>query len=969
MASSTSTLEPQSGWLQLPAIAKLAGWRFRQMWRFLFVTWLGLLAMVVIACTPPLFSHVAISANLRSLGADTPNGQNIIVAIASLYPTNSQVQQIAREVNNELKQGSFLPYLQQAPRLIVQSPPLLVQTSPGQRQGLSLVGYEAAAMAHHTTVIQGHLPQDTNMGEPIEIALTQDLARSLGVQPDDLLQGSYDAVGGTQHWPLKVVGIVAAQSAHDPFWLTQANPFGALYGDPGEGYNVLAPAATVQARVANLQSAPNTTATHLLWSYPFNTTSLDASVVPALSQQAKDLQFGINSVLPHIQGVTFAGLFGAFIDDLAGYVQQIVLLEIVVTFLLLLILAIVLFLVGMLSGMLVERQEGIIATLRSRGATRRHVFGSFVAQGVVLGLFALLAGPLLAVQLVRLLGQVLLSPANQSALNVVTSDPVQGALEVKWFALAAVVLGVVIMVAAIGRSAKLDIVGLRRESSRVRSIPFWRRLHLDLLLILLIVGGYLLYTFLWSIFSSSLTLDPVLYSVLKIGGFIAPPLLVAALLLLFLRCFPLISRLSTRLLARRRSAPAVLALSQVERSPRPAARIIGLMALTIASCCFLFTLMATRYDRTGVDAAFAVGADFGGPLSAADSLKTYDALQTQYSQFPGVQAATIGFSDTVQTSRQEIELVAADTSKLASILYWPQGNAAQSLSDLAAQLLAHRTNATSGTHTVYALVNAVLWQRYQLSPGAAFTLPVSDTSNAQINFVALAKVNYIPGYYDTPLDGNSNVGLIVDYQSYASAYQNALKTDFAPNHVWLRTSDDPSALSRIRQAYPQLQDRRAVTSNNQEDTVHIDLVGVLAIGIGAALILALLGTLLSSWLNATSRLTSFAVMRALGMNPRQLAALLLWEHGYIFLLAFLLGLGLGALLTIFAAPAVSLLDLSGPSSLYNPYDIPPVQLSIPWQPLLLLLAGLVLICLVALLLMARIVSRPSISQTLRLNED
>jgi sensor histidine kinase YesM len=64
-----------------------------------------------------------------------------------------------------------------------------------------------------------------------------------------------------------------------------------------------------------------------------------------------------------------------------------------------------------------------------------------------------------------------------------------------------------------------------------------------------------------------------------------------------------------------------------------------------------------------------------------------------------------------------------------------------------------------------------------------------------------------------------------------------------------------------------------------------------------------------------------------------------------------------------------LLDLAGSSAQYNPYDVPPVQTIIPYQQLALLLGGLIVICLLALLLMARIVSRPSIAQILRLNED
>jgi len=127
--------------------------------------------------------------------------------------------------------------------------------------------------------------------------------------------------------------------------------------------------------------------------------------------------------------------------------------------------------------------------------------------------------------------------------------------------------------------------------------------------------------------------------------------------------------------------------------------------------------------------------------------------------------------------------------------------------------------------------------------------------------------------------------------------------------------------------------------------------------------------LLENWLHAFQRRTGFAVLRALGMTPRQIAAVLLWEQGFVYTLAFLLGGVLAVLLTIFVAPAVSLLDLSGPSSQYNLFDVPPVQLVLPAIQLSWLAGGLLTICLVALLLMARIVSRPSLGQTLRLNED
>src|SRR5437879_13681595 len=107
MASSTSTLARQNGLLLLPAIAKLARWRFKQMWRFLLVTWLGMLAMVVLACAPPLFSRIAITADLRSLAANSPDGQSINVQVISLSPTVSQVRQLWIQFDIFLLQGRF----------------------------------------------------------------------------------------------------------------------------------------------------------------------------------------------------------------------------------------------------------------------------------------------------------------------------------------------------------------------------------------------------------------------------------------------------------------------------------------------------------------------------------------------------------------------------------------------------------------------------------------------------------------------------------------------------------------------------------------------------------------------------------------------------------------------------------------------------------------------------------------------
>src|SRR5262249_62017399 len=126
-----------------------------------------------------------------------------------------------------------------------------------------------------------------------------------------------------------------------------------------------------------------------------------------------------------------------------------------------------------------------------------------------------------------------------------------------------------------------------------------------------------------------------------------------------------------------------------------------------------------------------------------------------------------------------------------------------------------------------------------------------------------------------------------------------------------RTTDEAASLASVRAALTSgplqvtsLLDRRQMTAAAESDALHVDLLSVLALGAGTALLLALVGILLGSWLNARSRLTSFALLRALGSEPRQLASVLLWEQGIVYGLALGLGIGIGFVLAAAVLPAI-----------------------------------------------------------------
>ncbi len=993
MATTASSLSRQNGLLFLPAVAKLARWRFKQMWRFLVVTWLGLLAMVILVCVGPLFARIATSAYVRSSIAHAPDGSYITVDAISTHPTQEQLQQAEQQINHMLLQGTLGAYLRTAPQLIIQTPPFdLLAGSRTKPTAFTVAGYDATVSSQHTTIVQGRLPQVTT-DDTLEIALAQDAANNLGLHVGSVLQGRYPLAVGSQVWKFRVVGIIAPKSAHDSFWAI-ADPFSKssvtlnsryyFVSNGAPSYTVVAANDALKPKIAVLQTAFSggssfTDAFVLFWRYPFELGKLDSNDLPALAQQTYTIDNRLQEVLQrNITDLAYSNIFGTLYPALEFSSFGISSVQNTVLFLLLVTLALVLFLVSLMANVLVERQAGVIATLRSRGATRRHIFGTFAVQGVVLGVVALLVGPLLAILLVLMLAPVLLSPDNQSAINVITAHPLQAALDVKEYAVIAVVATLIILIMALNRATKMDVVSFRRELARPQRTPFWRRIYLDLFIALLLLIGYVTYAY----FSSFLTLsasriNPITYLWLTSVGFLATPLIVVGVLLLFLRLFPHILRLVTHLVTSMRSAPAMLALAQMERTPRPAARLIVLLALAIAVSCFFLTLIASKEQRNTDVATFsAQSADFNGPLPSSDTAKSLSQLRSYYNGIAGVQSATLGYHDVIQLDSQQgassqgtITVNAVDSDTYAHTAIWQPSYSSQSLSSLTTQLVTHRSEAIAH-NVVYALVDAATWQRLHLIQGAHFSLPTDSSGTAHINYIALALINYVPGVYDTPTYAWSGMGIIADYQNYIDVKARATGVTtgtLPPNYIWLRTKQDTASLASLRNALPTLSDRFTLITTIQNDPSHLGVIGVLYIAVGTALVLALLGTLLLSWLNASNRLTSFAIARALGMAPRQIARVLLWEQGFTYLLALLLGIGLGAMLTLFIPPAVSLTDASGDWD--RSINVPSIQVVVPYAQLLLVLGVLAIMCLLALLLMARIVSRPSLSQTLRLNED
>jgi len=325
-------------------------------------------------------------------------------------------------------------------------------------------------------------------------------------------------------------------------------------------------------------------------------------------------------------------------------------------------------------------------------------------------------------------------------------------------------------------------------------------------------------------------------------------------------------------------------------------------------------------------------------------------------------------------------VLAVDANTYAGTALWSPAYSTQSIGDLM-KLLTDRRASAAADGVTPVIVDETLWTQLHLASDGRFTLAFPGR-DGRMKFVAVARVAHIPPIADTPeFAFNVSGGLLVDFATFAAAYQEgqaASVSHLVPNTVWLRTDGDAGALASVRAALATgdlklagTLDRRKMLSEARGDPLQIDLVGALGLGAATALALALIGAWLASWLNARSRLTGFAVLRALGTTPRQILALLLWEQGIVYVSALGLGLLLGLLLAQAALPALIFTSALARTNNYGgpPIDAPPAQTILPVGQMALVLGGIAISCVIALTLTTFTLARASLAEALRLNQD
>jgi putative ABC transport system permease protein len=785
-------------------------------------------------------------------------------------------------------------------------------------------------------LVEGELPLPAGEDGVIEALVSLNLANELGIKTGEIyrLYRPDEAGGKPFQSRVRVAGIWVPADPGGEFWFYPPASLDKKLLIPEESFfNFLAP---------NLPKPVN----EAVWRLAFDGRGLHSEDVPRLLRQVDSAQTKVNSLLPHTD------LEYSPTAALLSYRREAQSLTGLLFVFTAPVLGLTLGFLGLVAGMLVRRQRGEIAVLRSRGASRGWIVGVYLLEWSLLGAAALLAGPWLGLAIAHLVGRT------ESFLDFSQrSDiPLQFTLNILSFGLLAVGFALFFSLLPAWQAGRFTIVSYKLEAARARQQPLWLQAYLDLLLLLPCIYG--LYTLRsqgrLELFGRALgSADPFQNPLL----FLLPTLFIVSLSLLSLRLLPYALAGFASLAAQLPWAPPVLALRQLSRSTGAHLAPLMLLIVTLGLAGFIAS-MAHTLDRSLHDSVYyEAGADLnlveggemlseedGGP--PADPFAASSPVQTNrmgdeqavwsflppsdHLQLPGVQAvARVGrYTAALAAGGRSGDgrLVGVDRVDFPGVAFFRE--------DFASEPLVSLMNRLASDPSAL-LVDRRTWERFSLNTGDPVELTVDLEGRQALPFKVAGFFDYFPSLY--PEDGP----IFLANLEYIFEMSGGLQ----PYEVWLRTSPEAesraivTSIQQLGVAVILAQDARgtlkaAMGLPNRQGTL-----GLLSVGFLAASALTVIGFLLHTIFSFRERFVQLGVLRALGLSSRQMAAALALEQ----LLLVTAGLAAGTAIAVLTAglfiPYLPVAFGSHPGT-------PPYSVQIPWEEIsrvYLIFGGMVLL--------------------------
>ena len=611
------------------------------------------------------------------------------------------------------------------------------------------------------------------------------------------------------------------------------------------------------------------------------------------------------------------------------------------------------------SAIIARWQRRDIAVLTSRGVRVHSIMGLTVIEEVLLFVVGFPIGVALGMGLALLMGYT------SSFLSFVSRPPMPVSLRGVNMPLALVALGMTLItrVSAAVQSARYSIVDVEREHARPMRAPFWYRYYLDLLLILPTIYAYQQLTnrgtlaMLVQDRPEDLYQDPLLVLV--------PGLFILAAALVTLRIFPLIMRLIDGLAGLIPWITPHLTLRQLSRHSSSYINPLLLLIVSLALGSYMMSMASSldqwlidrMYYRVGADLAFepypASMLNTGASSEESAAAGTADLttgiwipLPDEFRALPGVTAvARVGdFDASINIADEDIDgrFLAIDRAAFPSTAWFRQ--------DFAQEPLGSLMNRLALTPDAI-LVPQQLLREHPIQIGDKIPVRVVVVRGTSVTspFTVVGTYEHFPTVYEE--DGMAIIGNL-DHLSTVFGF-------YARHHIWLDVQEGTDgqavfdAVPEMRRGIEAIRQRDAPAMIAEEKTKmeRVGVFGTLSIGFMAAVAMAGIGLLLYSYASLRERLYRLAVLRAIGLDLRQIAIQITMEYALLTVCGAVVGAFIGTTASTFFAPFFTVTGEEG-------FPLPPLIPTVEQQHIVYLtVAFTVVMVLLGIIVIARTFSR------------
>ncbi len=553
-----------------------------------------------------------------------------------------------------------------------------------------------------------------------------------------------------------------------------------------------------------------------------------------------------------------------------------------------------------------ERRRRDQSLLRLRGASLAAIVRFAAFEALAVGIVGAGGGAALAAFTAPLFGQELFS-----------------ATRAVWSAVAAVA-GLALATGAVvvpsWRSARRLSVAAVRQTLGIETSSIWERLYLDL--ICLSIAAVVFWKTASTGYQVVLATEGVTAVSVDYASFLAPLLLwigAALLTLRLVRLLLLYGRKSLERLLAGTTGVAPSVVSSLSRQRQRLAAGSSFAALAIAFAVSTAVFNTTYQGQARVDALLTNGADV--TVSGTTSFPAGQVIN-QLRAIPGVESAELmqhrfAYVGTDLQDLYGIDPALIGNATTLSNAYFQNGDAAGSMATLAA-----RPDAI--------LVSDETVADFRLTPGDTINLRL-QAADGQYRPVTFTFVGVVREFPTAPRDS-----FLVANATYVAKMTGVDAAEVA----LLRTSADRLAVKSDASDIVKAMPGASVTELGQaihlvgSSLTAIDLGGLTALELSAAVLLAAGSTGLVLALGFADRRRSFAILAALGARPVQLGTFIVSEAIVIVLGGTIFGAATGLAV---AQVLVSVLQ--------GVFDPPPETISVPWS--FLSVVGIVALAAVA----------------------